>query len=114
MKTTEYDKLKDRNDHICNLVDLEWNGSITRGELVKRLTEICEKERTVIEVSEVKYRCTEYKEQIYLESLQFGQADWVQVEDLTELRVWEYNQLVDELHKHYPDYPIEHLEGRFV
>ena len=28
--------------------------------------------------------------------------------------LWEYNELVDELHKHYPDYPIEYLEGRFV
>ena len=63
---------------------------------------------------ELKYRCTEWKDNIYLESLQEGQDDWVQVEDLTELRVWEYNELVDELNKHYPDYPIEYLEGRFV
>ena len=39
---------------------------------------------------------------------------WFDVTDLTELKVWEYNKLVDELNKHYPDYPIEHLEGRFV
>ena len=65
-------------------------------------------------VSEVKYKCTEWKDNIYLESLQEGQDDWVQVEDLTELRVWEYNELVDKLQKHYPDYPIEYLEGRFV
>ena len=63
---------------------------------------------------ELKYRCRVWKDNIYLESQQEGQDDWVQVEDLTELKVWEYNKLVDELHKHYPDYPIEHLEGRFV
>ena len=63
---------------------------------------------------ELKYRCTVWKDNIYLESQQEGQDDWVQVEDLTELKIWEYNKLVDELHKHYPDYPIEHLEGRFA
>ena len=74
----------------------------------------------IIMISEVKYKCTEWwnsktkKDNIYLESLQEGQDDWVQVEDLTELKVWEYNELVNELQEHYPDYPIEHLEGRFV
>ena len=111
---------KDKLDHICDLVDLEWNASITREELVNRLTALCKKERAAIEVNEVKYRCaydscTDKKDAYYyLESLQFGQDDWVQVSDLTDLRVWEYNQLVDEIQKHYPDYLIEHLEGRFV
>ena len=41
-------------------------------------------------------------------------SDWVDVTDLTELRVWEYNLLVEKLDIHYPEYPIEHLEGRFV
>ena len=74
----------------------------------------------IIMVSEVKYKCTEWwnsetkKDNITLESLQEGQDDWVQVEDLTELKVWEYNKLVDELAEYYPDYPIEYLEGRFV
>ena len=63
---------------------------------------------------ELKYRCTVCKDNIYLESQQEEQDDWVQVEDLSELKIWEYNRLVDELHKHYPDYPIEYLEGRFV
>ena len=63
---------------------------------------------------ELKYRCRVWKDNIYLESQQEGQDDWVQVEDLRELNVWEYNKLVDELYKHYPDYPIEYLEGRFV
>ena len=70
---------------------------------------------------------TEWKENLYLESRQKLAGDdkyksnllkninnWVQVEDLTELKVWEYNKLVDELNKHYPEYPIERLESRFV
>ena len=40
--------------------------------------------------------------------------DDVMVEDLTELKIWEYNELVDKINKHYPEYPIEHLEGRFI
>ena len=40
--------------------------------------------------------------------------DFVDVEDLTELKIWEYTELVIQLEKHYPDYPIEHLEGRFI
>ena len=51
---------------------------------------------------ELKYRCTVCKDNIYLESQQEEQDDWVQVEDLSELKIWEYNRLVNELHKHYP------------
>ena len=68
----------------------------------------------MIKINDVLYRCDEFEGNIFLESLQEGHQDWVQVEDLTELAVWEYNKLVDELEKRYPDYPIEHLEGRFV
>ena len=68
----------------------------------------------VINISEVLYRCSEFEGNIFLESLQEGQEDWVQVEDLTELKIWEYNELVRELLVHFPDYPIECLEGRFV
>ena len=89
-----------------------------REALKKREQYIKDKAIPIVIVDGVKYRCTEWKSavkyNIYLESLQEGQDDWVQVEDLTELRVWEYNKLVDELNKHYPDYPIEYLEGRFV
>lgn len=38
-------KLQDRIDHICNLVDLELSGQITKTELVKRLTNILKKEK---------------------------------------------------------------------
>ena len=73
----------------------------------------------MIEISNVLYRCVEFEGGIYLQS-KFKEIDllepmdFVDVEDLTELAVWEYNKLVDELEKHYPDYPIEHLEGRFI
>ena len=40
--------------------------------------------------------------------------DCCAVQDLTELRVWEYNQLVHELSVYYPSYNIERLTGRFI
>ena len=40
--------------------------------------------------------------------------EWIDVIDLTELKVWEYNTLVDKLNKVFPKYPIEYLKGRFV
>ena len=91
-----------------------------RESLKKREQYIKDKEIPIVVVNEVKFRCTEWwnsttkKDNITLESLQEGQDDWVDVEDLTELRVWEYNELVDKLNKVFPDYPIEYLEGRFV
>ena len=41
-------------------------------------------------------------------------TDDVQVSDLTELKVWQYNQLVNRLLMHYPDYEIDKLEGKFI
>ena len=67
----------------------------------------------IIEISDVLYRCIEFDNGIYLQA-NYIQNDWVDVEDLTEHKIWEYNKLGDELEKHYPDYPIEHLEGRFI
>ena len=95
--------------------------AMTVEELDKALLERKEYRKVkypIIKISEIEFRVTEWKENLYLESRQEltnGCRDnWCQVEDLTELRVWEYNQLVDELNKHYPDYPIERLESRFV
>ena len=72
----------------------------------------------IIKISDIEYRVIRWKENLYLESrqeFQDGCKDiWVQVEDLTDLRVYEYNALVDELNKHYPAYPLERLESRFV
>ena len=41
-------------------------------------------------------------------------ADDVEVSDLTELKVWQYNVLVRALNKQYPDYKIKLLTGRFI
>ena len=41
-------------------------------------------------------------------------ADDVEVSDLTELKVWQYNELVKQLFVHYPDYDIDKLEGKFI
>tara|TARA_Y100001938_G_scaffold65193_1_gene90689 strand:- start:1894 stop:2124 length:231 start_codon:yes stop_codon:yes gene_type:complete len=74
----------------------------------------------IIEISGVLYRCVEFEGGIYLQSNYkkpnnvVYDNNWVDVEDLTELKVWEYAELVIQLEKHYPDYPIEHLEGRFI
>ncbi len=43
-----------------------------------------------------------------------NQNNEIQVSDLTELKVWEYNQLVDKLNDHYPDFTINYLEGKYV
>ena len=43
--SNETERLRDRINHITNLVDLEWNGQITRSELVRRLTDIVKKEK---------------------------------------------------------------------
>ena len=41
-------------------------------------------------------------------------TDDVEVSDLTELKVWQYNQLVNRLLMHYPDYKIDKLVGKFI
>ena len=38
----------------------------------------------------------------------------VEVSDLTELKIWQYDRLVIELSKHYPNYKIKYLTGRFI
>ena len=40
--------------------------------------------------------------------------DDVQVTDLTELKVYQYNELITKLNKYYPDYNINKLEGKFI
>ena len=41
-------------------------------------------------------------------------ADDVEVSDLTELKVWQYDRLVTELNEHYPNYKIKYLKGSFI
>ena len=109
-------KKKERWEVICDLVDCHLDEEITQDELVNKLMKLVGK--PIITISEIEFRVTEWKEILYLESreeLTNGCRDnWCKVEDLTHLRVYEYNLLVDELYIHYPDYPIEHLESRFV
>jgi len=40
--------------------------------------------------------------------------DEVQVSDLTDLTVYQYNQLVMSINGVYPDYDIKELKGRFI
>ena len=68
----------------------------------------------VINISEVLYRCVYYEGDIYLQVNYKNPDDWIDVSDLTSLKIWEYNELVKEIDMHFPDYPIEYLEGRFV
>jgi hypothetical protein len=71
---------------------------------------------------EVQFRVSEWKGNQYLESRQkiyldfkeYEYDDWITVSDLTELSVWEYNFLVEELNKYYPDFLISKLEGRYL
>ncbi len=38
----------------------------------------------------------------------------IEVSDLCDLTISQYNELVSELNKHYPKYAIKYLEGRFI
>jgi len=40
--------------------------------------------------------------------------NFVTVSDLTELKVYQYNELVTKLNKYYPNYNINKLEGKFI
>ena len=68
----------------------------------------------IIKIKEAEFKCEEDDKGNYFLLWKAEDLDWGDVEDLTDFTVYEYNQLVEELHKHYPDYPIEYLEGRFV
>ncbi len=75
----------------------------------------------VIELNkEMRYRCIEAKIKgtdkigYFLQYRWWQDDEWTDVTDLTELKIWEYNDLVDELNRLYPEYPIERLDGRFV
>ena len=106
----------DRVDRICDLVDCWVDKEITQDELIERLMTIIDKR--IIKVSDIEFIVSEWEGNMYLESRQQSsdgtKDNWVQVEDLCDLTVWEYNELVSELIQWYPDYPIEYLEGRFV
>ena len=100
---------------ICDLVDCYIDEEITQDELVDKLMKVIGK--SIITISEMEY--TVYEQNgLFLccraKCIDGTKDNWCDVTDLTELRIWEHAELVNALHKHYPDYPIEHLEGRFV
>jgi hypothetical protein len=37
-----------------------------------------------------------------------------EVENLTELKVWQYQELVKQIKQLYPDYNIDYLIGKFI
>mgnify|MGYP005823682199 FL=1 len=45
---------------------------------------------------------------------EYGIEELEEVKDLTELKVWQYQELVYNIKKHYPDYNIEYLKGMFI
>tara|TARA_R100000781_G_scaffold31143_1_gene22685 strand:+ start:1373 stop:1579 length:207 start_codon:yes stop_codon:yes gene_type:complete len=45
---------------------------------------------------------------------EYGIEELNEVEDLTELRVWQYQELVKQIKQLYPDYNIEYLKGMFI
>ena len=108
-KKTEMERIRD-------LVDCHLDAEITSEELVEKLMTIVGK--PIIKVSEVEFVVCEWRDNLYLESRQGlsdgSKGNWVQVEDLCDFTVYEYNDLVTQLNEVYPDYPIEYLEGRFV
>ena len=56
------------------------------------------------------YYYIENNELIYLCS----ETDEVQVSDLTDLTVYQYNELAMSINESYPDYDIKEIEGRFI
>ena len=45
---------------------------------------------------------------------EYGIEQLDEVEDLTELRIWQYQELVKQIKKHYTNYNIEYLKGKFI
>lgn len=107
---------KTKLNRIYDLVDCYIDEKITQNELVEKLMSLVEK--PIIKISEMEFVVSEWKGNLYLwcrSTFSDGSKDnWVDVCDLTDFTISEYNHLVDELNRLYPDYPIEILEGRFV
>ena len=119
MKKTAAKKIvrkKEKIEIVADLIDSYLVREITQDELVNKLMWVVDK--PVIKVEDMEYIVTEWEGNAYLESRAIfpdGKKDnWVQVEHLSDLTIWEYNKLVSELQEHYPLYPIDYLEGRFV
>tara|TARA_R100000781_G_scaffold111005_1_gene76811 strand:- start:1094 stop:1417 length:324 start_codon:yes stop_codon:yes gene_type:complete len=107
--------MKKVQDIINAMTDDELDKSL------KQRTEYRKEKYPTIEFSkEISYRVVEAKTygkhegNGYFLQYKWWQDEWNDVTDLSEMKIYEYNELVDLLNKHYPDYPIEYLEGRFV
>ena len=109
-------KKKTRWESVVDLVDCHLDEEITKDELIEKLMSFVGK--PIIKISEMEFVVNEWKDGLYLNcrsTFTDGTKDnWVDVCDLTDFTVCEYNDLVDELNRLYPEYPIERLEGRFV
>ena len=109
-------KKKTRIESIVDLVDCHLDEEITKDELIEKLMTLIGK--PIIKISEMEFIVNEWKGNLYLNcrsTFKDGTKDnWVDVSDLTDFTVCEYNDLECALSIHYPDYPIEYLEGRFV
>ena len=118
MKKTEEEKTRKRIEVVCDLVDAHLCEELTKDELIEKLMEVVG--FPIIHLNkETSYICTEYDDKVngkgyFLQYKWWEHDEWVEVTDLSELKIWEYNELVDKLNKYYPDYPIERLDGRFV
>ena len=109
-------KKKTRIDTVIDLVDCYIDEEITEIQLVEKLMKVVDK--PIIEINDTQFNVREWKDCLYLncraKCVDGMRDNWCDVSDLSDFTVFEYNKLVDELNKHYPDYPIEYLEGRFV
>ena len=115
VRVSRADELEKQINSIKNILDLEWNGSMTCVQAIERISEIVVFGRKIIKIdSEKHYRCINCDEGYVLQYKWWQDDEWCDVCDLSEMKVWEYNHLVSELQKYYPEYPIEHLDGRFV
>ena len=108
-------------DRVKSFIKIEQKGTITAKEAIENIAEILEVTPIIKLNKEMSYRCVEAKTYgkhegngYFLQYKWWQDGVWSDVTDLTELKVWEYNVLVSKIQKHYPDYPIEYLEGRFV
>ena len=77
------------------------------------LHHIKDKVEPIIEIDDLDDFYYKIKDNILYWS-EYGIEELNEVEDLTELKIWQYNDLVEKIYKHYPDYDIEHLKGRFI
>ena len=109
-------KKKTRIESVIDLVDCYIDEEITEIQLAEKLMKVVGK--PIIEINDTQFIVSEWKDGLYLncraKCVDGMRDNWCDVSDLSDFTVFEYNKLVDELQEHYPNYPIDYLEGRFV